>query len=188
MTVHGKGRLHLCFQPGTAAGGAKKGSGTPDGNRREKRAAMRYFRRGHQGNPATDFGGMNRGKTGTAAKNTTTLFLWTVPYRYRRDGLPVLWAKRRRKNYVFKALLGLIRPDGGSIQLLGKPLEQFVRRTGSNWGLRGPIPASAAISQWKTSFRFWSSFYSRFDKPFFLEQLQKWELPSTSGSRNFPPA
>lgn len=79
VTVHGKGSYISVSNRELLLEEQKKEVERPDGNRRGKRAAMRYFRRGHQGNPATDFGGMNRGKTGTAAKTLQHFFSGLYP-------------------------------------------------------------------------------------------------------------
>ena len=81
------------------------------------------------------------------------------------------------KTTVFKALLGLIRPDGGSIQLLGKPLEQIHQEDRQQLGVAWSDSGFSGYLTVENIIPILEQLYSRFDKPFFLEQLQKWELP-----------
>ena len=81
------------------------------------------------------------------------------------------------KTTVFKALLGLIRPDGGSVQLLGKPLEQIHQEDRQQLGVAWSDSGFSGYLTVENIIPILEQLYSRFDKPFFLEQLQKWELP-----------
>ena len=49
------------------------------------------------------------------------------------------------KSTTFKALLGLIHPDGGEIEIFGKKAEELSRRISRNWELFLQIQASVCI-------------------------------------------
>ena len=49
------------------------------------------------------------------------------------------------KSTTFKALLGLIHPDGGEIEVLGKRQKSLSRRISRNWELFLQIQASVCI-------------------------------------------
>ena len=120
---------------------------------------------------------MNRGKTGTAAKTLQHLFsglhlTGTAGTGYRSCG-----AKRRRKNHRLQSPHGADPSRWRFDTVTGK-----AARADSSGG-----PAAIGVAWSDSGFSGYltveniipilEQLYSRFDKPFFVEQLQKWELP-----------
>lgn len=73
------------------------------------------------------------------------------------------------KSTTFKAVLGLIRPDGGRIEILGKDSSQFSAKEKQELGV---VLSNAGFSGYltiKDIVPVMGSLYARFDKTFFLE-------------------
>ena len=89
------------------------------------------------------------------------------------------------KSTTFKAILGLISIDGGSITLLGKDIKDFSAKDKedigvvlSDSGFSGYLKISDLIS-------ILHNMYSRFDKSLFIEQAQRFKLPMDKQIKDF---
>lgn len=89
------------------------------------------------------------------------------------------------KSTVFKAVLGLIHAEGGSIRLLGKSPEEFdaadKQRLGvvlSDSGFSGYLTVDDLIPVLE-------ALYQKFDRTFFLEQLQRFCVPGNKQIKEF---
>ena len=89
------------------------------------------------------------------------------------------------KSTTFKAILGLISIDGGSITLLGKDIKDFSAKDKedlgvvlSDSGFSGYLKISDLIS-------ILHNMYSRFDKSLFIEQGQRFKLPMDKQIKDF---
>ena len=89
------------------------------------------------------------------------------------------------KSTTFKAILGLISIDGGSITLLGKDIKDFSAKDKedlgvvlSDSGFSGYLKISDLIS-------ILHNMYSRFDKALFIEQAQRFKLPMDKQIKDF---
>ena len=81
------------------------------------------------------------------------------------------------KSTTFKAVLGLIRPDGGRIEILGKDSAQFGAKDKEKLGV---VLSNAGFSGYltiKDIVPVMASLYARFDRGFFLEQVRRFGLP-----------
>lgn len=90
------------------------------------------------------------------------------------------------KTTTFKALLGLISIDGGSIQIFDKNLQEFQvqdkQKLGvvlSDSGFSGHLTVDDIIPVL-------THLYNSFDRSFFLQHLQKFGLPRSKKIREFP--
>lgn len=89
------------------------------------------------------------------------------------------------KSTTFKAALGLVRPDGGKIEILGKDSGQF--GAGDRQEL-GVVLSNAGFSGYLTVrdiIPVLGSLYARFDKAFFLEQVKRFGLPDNQKIKEF---
>ncbi len=89
------------------------------------------------------------------------------------------------KSTTFKAILGLISTDGGTITILGKDLRAFTPNDKealgvalSDSGFSGYLTVQDIIPVLK-------NLYPGFDAPFFTEQLQKFQLPLHKKIKDF---
>lgn len=89
------------------------------------------------------------------------------------------------KSTTFKSILGLIFPDSGKIELLGKPLKDFTEKDKeqigvvlSDSGFSGYLKAEDLIPILK-------QFYQGFEERLFLENCQKLEIPLDKKIREF---
>ena len=89
------------------------------------------------------------------------------------------------KSTTFKAVLGLIRPDGGRIEILGKDSTQFSAKEKQKLGV---VLSNAGFSGYltiKDIVPVMGSLYARFDKTFFLEQVRRFGLPDNQKIKEF---
>lgn len=89
------------------------------------------------------------------------------------------------KSTTFKAVLGLIKPDGGRIEILGKDSGQFGAKEKQKLGI---VLSNAGFSGYLTIrdiIPVMDGLYARFDKPFFLEQVKKFGLPDNQKIKEF---
>ncbi len=89
------------------------------------------------------------------------------------------------KSTTFKAVLGLITTDGGDITLLGKDIRTFTAADKENLGV---VLSDSGFSGYLTIgdiLPVLGSLYQQFDKTFFMEQVQKAELPLRKQIREF---
>lgn len=89
------------------------------------------------------------------------------------------------KSTAFKALLGLIRPDSGSVTVMGKPVGQM---TGDDKKKLGVVLADSGFSTYlsvKDVAAVLHSMYDTFDKNRFLETCRNSELPLDKKIKEF---
>lgn len=89
------------------------------------------------------------------------------------------------KSTTFKAALGLIRPDGGNIRIMGRDIGEF--GVGDRQKL-GVVLSDSGFSGYLTvadTVPILSNLYKDFDKPFFLEQIKKGGLPDNKKIKEF---
>ena len=89
------------------------------------------------------------------------------------------------KSTTFKAVLGLIRPDGGRIEILGKDSAQFGAKDKEKLGV---VLSNAGFSGYltiKDIVPVMASLYARFDRAFFLEQVRRFGLPDNQKIKEF---
>lgn len=89
------------------------------------------------------------------------------------------------KSTTFKAALGLIRPDGGNIRIMGRDIREF--GVGDRQKL-GVVLSDSGFSGYLTvadTVPILSNLYEDFDKPFFLEQIKKGGLPDNKKIKEF---
>ena len=89
------------------------------------------------------------------------------------------------KSTTFKAVLGLISTDGGNVTLLGKDIRNFTAADRQNLGV---VLSDSGFSGYLTIsdiLPVLGSLYEHFDKTFFMEQVQKAELPLRKQIREF---
>lgn len=81
------------------------------------------------------------------------------------------------KSTTFKAILGLIRIDGGSIMLFDKPISQLTVADKEDIGVVLADSGFSGFLTIKDIMPVLSNLYSNFDKKFFSKQVDKFELP-----------
>ena len=89
------------------------------------------------------------------------------------------------KSTTFKAVLGLISVDGGSIRILGKDLKEFTAKDRQKLGV---VLSDSGFSGYLTVWDVVSileRMYDTFDRKFFLEQAEKFQLPLNRQIREF---
>lgn len=89
------------------------------------------------------------------------------------------------KSTTFKAVLGLIATDGGKVTLLGKDIRNFTAADKQNLGV---VLSDSGFSGYLTISDIvpvLDSLYEHFDKRFFMEQVQKANLPLRKQIREF---
>lgn len=89
------------------------------------------------------------------------------------------------KSTTFKAILGLISTDGGTITLLGKNIEQFTAKDREDLGV---VLSDSGFSGYLTIrdlLPVLENLYHKFDKYFFLEQVKKYGLPLNKKIKDF---
>lgn len=89
------------------------------------------------------------------------------------------------KSTTFKAILGLIAPDGGRISLFGKDTREFsaadrqkISVVLSDSGFSGYLSVDDAAAVLE-------NLYEKFDKAFFFDHLKKFELPRAKKIKDF---
>lgn len=89
------------------------------------------------------------------------------------------------KSTTFKAVLGLIATDGGKVTLLGKDIRNFTAADKQNLGV---VLSDSGFSGYLTISDIvpvLDSLFEHFDKTFFMEQVQKANLPLRKQIREF---
>ena len=89
------------------------------------------------------------------------------------------------KSTTFKAVLGLITKDSGSISLLGKPVDELDMRDKEKLGV---VLSDSGFSNYLTVSditAILSSMYTQFDKTMFLESCRKYQLPLNKKIKDF---
>jgi ABC-2 type transport system ATP-binding protein len=89
------------------------------------------------------------------------------------------------KSTTFKAALGLVRPDGGTIRILGRDIRDFGAKDRQKLGV---VLSDSGFSGYLTvadTVPVLGSLYEDFDKAFFLEQIRKAGLPDNKKIKEF---
>lgn len=89
------------------------------------------------------------------------------------------------KSTTFKAILGLITRDGGSITLFGKPIEELNIHDKEKLGV---VLSDSGFSNYLTVSdltAILSSMYTQFDKTMFLESCRRYQLPLNKKIKDF---
>ena len=89
------------------------------------------------------------------------------------------------KSTTFKAVLGLISIDGGSVQIMGKDLKTFTAKDRQRLGV---VLSDSGFSGYLTIrdvLSILNQMYDTFDRKFFLEQTERFQLPMDRPIREF---
>lgn len=89
------------------------------------------------------------------------------------------------KSTTFKAVLGLIHPDGGEIEVLGKKPQDFTAQDKQKLGVVLSDSGFSGYLSVKDVIPILEGLYRSFDRKFFLEQMQKFNLPENKKIREF---
>lgn len=89
------------------------------------------------------------------------------------------------KSTTFKAILGLISTDGGNITILGKDTKDFTAKDKENLGVVLSDSGFSGYLKIKDIIPILQNMYSKFDKPFFIEQVQRFQLPMDKQIKEF---
>ena len=89
------------------------------------------------------------------------------------------------KSTTFKAVLGLISTDGGTVQIMGKDLKTFTAKDRQRLGV---VLSDSGFSGYLTIrdvLSILNQMYDTFDRKFFLEQTERFQLPMDRPIREF---
>ena len=89
------------------------------------------------------------------------------------------------KSTTFKSILGLITMDGGSIQIFGKDIQDFNVRDKQDFGV---VLSDSGLSGYLTIddvIPVLDALYYNFDKSFFEEQVEQFQLPRNKKIKEF---
>ena len=89
------------------------------------------------------------------------------------------------KSTTFKAVLGLISTEGGSIRIFGKDLKDFTAKDKQGLGV---VLSDSGFSGYLTIediIPVMESLYTKFDKTFFKEQIKRFQLPEKKRLKDF---
>lgn len=89
------------------------------------------------------------------------------------------------KSTTFKAVLGLISIDGGMVSILGKDIQEFSDKDKQDLGV---VLSDSGFSGYLTIndiIPILDNLYENFDKLFFVEQLQRFQLPRNKKIKEF---
>lgn len=89
------------------------------------------------------------------------------------------------KSTTFKAILGLISIDGGTVSIFGKDLEEFNIKDKEKLGV---VLSDSGFSEYLTVKDIYSilgHFYKKFDKAFFMDQVERFKLPLNKKIKEF---
>ena len=89
------------------------------------------------------------------------------------------------KSTTFKAILGLISIDGGTVNILGKDLKEFNVKDKERLGVVLSDSGFSGYLTIKDIIPILSNLYKEFDKNFFMEQVQKFQLPCDKKVKDF---
>lgn len=81
------------------------------------------------------------------------------------------------KSTTFKAILGLISTDSGSITILGKDVKDFTAKDKEELGVVLSDSGFSGYLRIKDIIPVLQNMYPKFDKSFFMEQVQRFQLP-----------
>lgn len=89
------------------------------------------------------------------------------------------------KSTTFKAVLGLIHSDGGSIHILGKKMQDFTARDRQKLGVVLSDSGFSGYLSVNDVIPVLEQLYQSFDKKFFLEQMRRFNLPGDKKIKEF---
>lgn len=89
------------------------------------------------------------------------------------------------KSTTFKAILGLISMDGGNITILGKDIKDFKARDKEDLGVVLSDSGFSGYLKIKDIIPILQNMYTKFDKSFFMEQVQRFQLPLNKQIKDF---
>lgn len=89
------------------------------------------------------------------------------------------------KSTAFKAVLGLIRTDGGSIELLGTPIQQFSGKDRQRIGVALSDSGFSSYLSVRDIAAILKNLYDGFDDRVFLEKCQQSDLPLNKKLKEF---
>ena len=89
------------------------------------------------------------------------------------------------KSTTFKLILGLIRDDGGTVEVFGKPIQQMTQKDKENMGVVLSDSGFSGYVTVKDLLPVMSSLYSKFDKDSFLKNCEKYKIPMNKKIKEF---
>lgn len=89
------------------------------------------------------------------------------------------------KSTTFKAVLGLISTDGGTVQIMGKDLKTFTAKDRQRLGVVLPDSGFSGYLTIRDVLSILNQMYDTFDRKFFLEQTERFQLPMDRPIREF---
>ena len=89
------------------------------------------------------------------------------------------------KSTTFKLILGLIRDDGGTIEVFGKPIHEITQKDKENMGVVLSDSGFSGYVTVKDLLPVMSSLYSKFDKNSFLKNCEKYKIPMNKKIKEF---
>lgn len=89
------------------------------------------------------------------------------------------------KSTTFKAILGLISTDGGNITILGKDIKDFTAKDKEDLGVVLSDSGFSGYLKIKDIIPILQNMYTKFDKSFFMEQVQRFQLPLNKQIKDF---
>ncbi len=89
------------------------------------------------------------------------------------------------KSTTFKAILGLISMDSGSVTILGKDIKDFTAKDKEELGVVLSDSGFSGYLRIKDIIPVLQNMYSKFDKSFFIEQVQRFQLPLDKKIKDF---
>lgn len=89
------------------------------------------------------------------------------------------------KSTTFKAILGLISADSGSIAILGKNVREFTAKDKENLGVVLSDSGFSGYLRIKDIVPVLQNIYTKFDRDFFMEQVRRFQLPVNKQIKDF---
>lgn len=89
------------------------------------------------------------------------------------------------KSTTFKAILGLISIDSGNIMVLGKDIKKFTTKDKEELGIVLSDSGFSGYLRIKDIIPILQNMYEKFNKSFFLEQVQRFQLPLDKKLKDF---
>lgn len=89
------------------------------------------------------------------------------------------------KTTTFKALLGLIRPDGGTVSIMGQDPQSMDGRQKEKIGVVLSDSGFSGYLTVKDIIPVLNSLYHRFDRQYFIRQCQNFSLPMDKKIKDF---
>lgn len=89
------------------------------------------------------------------------------------------------KSTTFRAALGLIRPDGGQIELFGKPMEQCTAKDKELLGVSLSDSGFSSYLSIRDIIPVLQHLYPSFDRDWFIQQCEHFQLPDRKKLKEF---